>query len=348
MAHSTQSDIARSLNVTRITVSKALRDHPDISPDMKKRVRNAAEELGYIPNLIARNLTSKKTLTLGLVVPDLENSFFAYATDSIIDAAAERNYNVFVTVSRENQHNEALNIQKLVGMRVDGLVVCVSQHTHEQGTFEGMKDLDIPLVFFDRLVEGLEFNSVTFDDTGGAVAAMKAVLDEGYRKIAHIAGFANTSIGRNRQLGYAEALQITGLDMDPHWCIEGGFEVEDGYNAFMKLYHSNNLPEIILAVNDRAALGVYRAAREVHLSIPHDIGVVAFGFNETAQSFTPTLSVINQDPRKLGKAAADLLVATIDSRQEKTGQRVILEEEFIWNDSLRSRNNHTANTHQQS
>jgi DNA-binding LacI/PurR family transcriptional regulator len=106
MAHITQTDIARKLNVTRITVSKALRDHSDISIEMKKKVHETAEELGYIPNLIAQNLISKRTFTLGVVVPDLENSFFAYATDSIIDAATNKNYIVFVTVSRENQKQE--------------------------------------------------------------------------------------------------------------------------------------------------------------------------------------------------------------------------------------------------
>jgi LacI family transcriptional regulator len=153
MAHATQLDIARKLNVTRITVSKALRNHPDISAKMKKKVLDTAEALGYIPNLIAQNLTSKRTFTLGVVIPDLENSFFAYAADSIIDAATEKNYNVFVTVSRENQNSEKLNIQKLIGMRVDGLLVCVSQQTTNPQIFNHIKKLNIPLVFFDRQFE---------------------------------------------------------------------------------------------------------------------------------------------------------------------------------------------------
>ena len=110
--HITQQDIAKKLNVTRITVSKALRNHPDISNEMKKKVLDTAEALGYTPNLIAQNLVSKKTYTLGVVIPDLENSFFALATDSIIDFANEHNYSVIITVSRENQNNEKLNIQQ--------------------------------------------------------------------------------------------------------------------------------------------------------------------------------------------------------------------------------------------
>jgi len=127
MNHITQKDIAEKLNVTRITVSKALRDHPDISEDMKKRVHEAVKEMGYTPNLIAKQLTTRKTLTLGVVVPDLENSFFSYVIDSIIDGATERNYHVILTVSRENEATERKNIENLIGMRVDGLLVSVSQ-----------------------------------------------------------------------------------------------------------------------------------------------------------------------------------------------------------------------------
>jgi LacI family transcriptional regulator len=344
MAHSTQSDIARKLKVTRITVSKALRDHPDISPEMKKKVRKAADDLGYTPNLIARNLTSKRTNTLGLVVPDLENSFFAFAADSIIDAAAERNYNVFVTVSRESEKNETMNIERLVGMRVDGLIVCVSQNTIERSTFDHIRNLEIPLVFFDRQVEGLDFSSVTFDDRTGALAAMNAIIEEGYTRIAHIAGYTTSSIGRNRSLGYTRGLQINGIDVDPGWIIEGGFEVKDGYEAFLKLYRLGNLPEVILAVNDRAALGIYRAAAELGINIPNDIGVAAFGFNEIAQTFSPSLAVINQDPRRIGKAAADLLMATIDTEERARTQHIMIVEEFQWNQSLRRRKNLTPHT----
>ena len=190
MAHPTQSDIARRLHVTRITVSKALRGHPDISTEMKKRVIAAAADLGYIPNLIAQNLTSQRTYTLGVVIPDLENSFFAYATDCIIDAATEKNYNVFVTVSRENQQIEILNIQKLIGMRVDGLLACVSQQTNDPSIFNQARNLNIPLVFFDRQCPGLDFPSITFDDKNGAANALDKIIKEGYTKIAHFAGYS--------------------------------------------------------------------------------------------------------------------------------------------------------------
>ena len=333
MAHSTQIDIARKLNVTRITVSKALRNHPDISKEMKKKVLEMAEELGYIPNLIAQNLTAKRTFTLGVVIPDLENSFFAYAADSIIDAATDKNYNVFVTVSRENQNSEKLNIQKLIGMRVDGLLVCVSQQTNNPQIFNHIKKLNIPLVFFDRKFEGLDFPSITFDDRNGAIVALEKIIEKRYTRIAHIAGYSNVSIGKERCMGFKQAFINKGLEINPDWIIEGGFEVSDGYKAFMKLYHSNNLPEIIFAVNDRAALGVYHAAKEVGIKIPEDIGIAAFGFNEIAQTFTPPLSIINQNPRKIGLTAANMLIEEIEDQKNEKNQ-ITIEEEFLWNDSI--------------
>lgn len=338
MTHITQLDIAKKLNVSRITVSKALRNHADISVKMKKKVLDTAEELGYIPNLVAQNLTTRKTFTIGIVIPDLENSFFAFAADSIIDSANENNYNIFVTVSRENQNNERLNIQKLIGMRVDGLLVCVSQQTKDPQIFNRIKKLNIPLVFFDRQFEGLNFSGVTFDDRNGAEKAVDKIIEQGYTKIAHFAGYSNVSIGKERCRGYKNVLEKKGIEINPEWIIEGGFEIKDGYNSFMKLYSSKNLPEIIFTVNDRVALGVYKAAAEKGLKIPEDIGIAGFGFKETAQGFTPPLSIVNQDPRKIGSVAAELLIETIKSPDIKMQRNIIIEEEFLWNNSILKKN----------
>ena len=204
MTHVTQVDIARKLNVTRITVSKALRDHPDISKDMKKKVLDTAEKLGYTPNLIAQNLTSRKTFTWGVVIPDLENSFFAFATDTIIDAANEKNYNVFVTVSRENKNNEKLNIKKLIGMRVDGLLVCVSQQTKDPQIFNHIKKLNIPLVFFDRHFEGLDFSSVIFEDKNGTMRAVDKIIKTGLYKNCTFCRVFKCKYRKRKMLGLQE------------------------------------------------------------------------------------------------------------------------------------------------
>ena len=337
MNHVTQLDIAKKLDVTRITVSKALRNHPDISTEMKKRVHETAEKLGYVPNLIAKNLTSQKTCTIGLVIPDLENSFFAYITDSVIDAASEREYNVLVTVSRESRENEIQNIQNLIGMRVDGMLVCLTQQSDDSKIFDHVKKIGIPLVFFDRQIEQLNLSSVVFDDRNGAFSALDKIIEEGYTKIAHFAGYQKINIGRERCLGYKDALSKYNIKINADWILEGGFEVIDGERSFMKLYNENNLPEVILAVNDRVALGIYHAARKVGINIPEDIGIVAFGFNEIAELFAPPLAIINQHPRQMGKLAMDLLYKEIEHKESSNTQHVHLkiEEDFYWNNSLK-------------
>ena len=334
MAFYTQTDIAYRLKVSRVTVSKALRDHPDISLDMKRRVKEIAEELGYTPNLIAKNLASKKTLTIGIVVPDLENSFFSYAVDSMVDAASEHHYHTILTVSRENEQNEQYNIQSLIGMRVDGLLVCVTQRTSDPHVFEEVKKRNIPFVFFDRQLQGVDFRSVTFNDSIGAVDALDQIINNGYSRIAHFAGYSNVSIGQKRCEGYRNAIIRNGLKIDPAWILAAGFEIQDGYNSFMKLYHTKKIPEVIFAVNDRVALGVYKAIKEVGMDIPRDIGIMGFGFSETAQMFSPTLSIIHQDPRKLGTVALEVLIEEMQKTNQNKPRNVIIEEEFIWNNSI--------------
>ena len=330
----TQEDIARKLKVSRITVSKALRNHPDISALMKEKVKKAADEMGYSPNLIASQLSLGRTFTLGIVVPDLENSFFAYLTDSIIDTATDRNYHIILTVSRENEEIEEQNIRNLIGMRVDGLLVCISQFTTKPDVFKYAGKVGIPLVFFDRFMKDPGFSFVTFNDKKGTDVAIQKIADAGYRKIAHFAGYQNISIGRERCNSFKSAMKRQGLQVEDRWIIEGGFETEDGYQAFEKLRTSVPLPEIILTVNDRVALGVYQAAKEAGMRIPDDIAVTGFGFIETTSMFTPPLAVINQDPRKLGVTVANLLIDEIEGKA-KGQSKILIDEEFIINDSIK-------------
>jgi LacI family transcriptional regulator len=335
--HITQQDIADRLKVSRVTVSKALRDHHDISSAMKEKVKKAVEDMGYSPNLIAKQLTLQKTFTIGLVIPDLENSFFAYLVDSIIDAATERNYHIILTVSRESETLEKNNIFNLIGMRVDGLLVCVSQQTSDNQIFEYAHKMKIPLVFFDRAIMGFGFSSVVFKDKICTIKSLNQLISKGYRNIAHFAGYSGTSIGNERCNGYKEALLKNNIPIREEWIIEGGYEIEDGIKSFNKLKKCGKLPEIILTVNDRVALGTYKAIRKEGLKIPDDIGILGYGFSETAHLFSPTLSIINQNPRKMGKVAANLLIDEIQGVSQKSNTEILIEEDFQWNTSILKR-----------
>jgi LacI family transcriptional regulator len=335
MVNIRQSDIAKKLNISRVTVSKALRDHPDISKAMKKKIIETAGEMGYVPNLIARQLNSKRTFTIGIVVPDLENSFFSYVVDSMIDYATEHNYYVIVTVSREKESIEKKNIENLIGMRVDGLLVCLSQETKDLQMFEVVRKMKIPLVFFDRAFENLRFSRVVFNDKAGAENSISSIINEGYTSFANFAGYQSTNIGKERADGFISALSKNKIPIKKEWIIENGFELKDGYESFKKLASSGNLPEVIFTVNDRVALGAYKAAKEAGLRIPEDIGIFGFGFSEITDFFDPQFTVVNQDPRKMGLEAAQLLINEIENEIKTDPIILLIEEEFLWRKSVR-------------
>jgi LacI family transcriptional regulator len=335
MVNVRQSDIAKELNISRVTVSKALRDHPDISLAMKKKINIVARKMGYVPNLIARQLNSRRTFTIGIVVPDLENSFFSYIVDSMIDYATAHNYYVILTVSREKENIEKQNIENLIGMRVDGLLVCLSQETTDRHVFTTVGKMKIPLVFFDRAFENMKFSKVVFDDKPGAANSLNRIIREGYTKIANFAGYSKTNIGKERTEGYIETLSKNKIRVRKEWILEGGFELKDGYESFKKLNCLGNLPEVIFAVNDRVALGAYKAAKEAGLRIPEDIGIFGFGFNEITDFFDPQLAVINQDPRKMGQEAIRLLINEIEKKSKGGKSKIFIEEEFLWRKSVK-------------
>jgi LacI family transcriptional regulator len=335
MVNVRQADIAKNLNISRVTVSKALRDHPDISKAMKNKIADTAKKMGYVPNLIARQLNTRRTFTIGIVVPDLENSFFSYIVDTMIDYATEHNYYVMVTVSREKQSIEKQNIENLIGMRVDGLLVCISQETTNQDVFKVVEKMKIPLVFFDRAFENMKFSRVVFNDKPGAENSLYRIIQEGYSRIAHFSGYSTTNIGKGRAEGFSEALRKSKIPIKKEWIIEGGFEMKDGFESFKKLNSSGKLPEVIFTVNDRVALGAFKAAKEAGLRIPEDIGIFGFGFNEITDFFDPQLTVINQDPRKLGLEAVKLLIDEIENKNRTGRSTIIVEEEFLWRKSVR-------------
>jgi LacI family transcriptional regulator len=305
---------------------------------MKKKIVETAGKMGYVPNLIARQLNSRRTFTIGIVVPDLENSFFSYVVDSMIDYATVHNYHVILTVSREKEIIEKQNMENLIGMRVDGLLVCLSQETKDNQMFEMVRKMKIPLVFFDRAFENMKFSRVVFNDKPGAVNSLNRVIEEGYTKFASFAGYKTTNIGKERTEGFMEALTKNSIPVRKEWILEAGFELKDGYDSFRKLYSSGNLPEVIFTVNDRVALGAYKAVKEAGLRIPEDIGIFGYGFSEITDFFDPQFTVINQDPRKMGYEAAKLLIEEIEDNSKQGKTHLLIEEEFLWRKSVKQLN----------
>jgi DNA-binding LacI/PurR family transcriptional regulator len=198
-----------------------------------------------------------------------------------------------------------------------------------------VEKMRIPLVFFDRAFENMKFSRVVFNDKPGAANSIGRIIKEGYTRFANFAGYTNTNIGKERLEGYTEALVKNKIQVKKEWIIEGGFELKDGYESFKKLISTGSLPEVIFTVNDRVALGAYRAAKEAGLSIPADIGIFGYGFSEITDFFDPQLTVINQDPRKMGIEAIKLIIKEIEEGTKRNKSRILIEEEFLWRRSVK-------------
>jgi DNA-binding LacI/PurR family transcriptional regulator len=327
-----QNHIAKKLKISRATVSKALSNADDISVEMKKRVRDLAEKDNYIPHYHASNLQSKKTYTIGVVVPDISNSFFPFVIDGIMDVAQNSGYHIILTVSREKTDLEKKNILKMLSMRVDGILLAVSKETRNTQVFEKVRRSEIPIVFYDRPMDNLDFSTVRIDDRAAARKLINFVIQCGYKEIGHLAGSSIIGIGRDRCAGYIDALKGNKISIREKWIIEGGFTRTDGYKGFRQLQEQGTLPKIIFAANDQIALGIYDATREIGIKIPDDIGVVAFGHHEFASVLSPSLTIINVNPFNLGKKAMELMLQQIN--KEKSTQSVFIPAEIEIGESL--------------
>jgi len=317
-------DLAKKLKVSKVTISKALRGHPDISPETTEKVKELAEKLGYTPNVMARNLSARKSNMIGLVVPKIAHLFFSSVIESVYDTAFENNYETLLTVSQEKADREKKHILSLLAMKVDGLIISITQETEDLSIFQRVIDLNVPIVFVDRVPNLKGVSSVTVDDKGGAYSAVEFAVKKGYKMIAHIGGYSHINIGKYRCEGFKEALKHYNIPVNPDWITEGGFGEEDGYDGFMKIYKIGKLPEFILSVTYPVALGIYSAAKEVGIRIPEDIEITCFG-NNLLNRFTPSIfNFVSQPAQELGREAVNLILEKISDPKNNEPKNIQL------------------------
>ena len=339
-APATLEDIARRLKVSRVTVSKALRGHPDISEETAAMVRKIAEELGYRPNIIARALSTRRSGMIGLVVPKIAHSFFGAVIEGVYNTAFASGYEIILTVSQENAEREKRHLQTLVSMRVDGIIVSVSEQTRDVEVFQWIRKLGIPLMFLDREPEPPlgKCWSVLVDDKGGAYKAVDHAAKLGYRNIACFGGNPHINIGKNRYLGFEAAMKAHRLPVRRHWVIEGGFGKDVGYNGLMQLHKEGKLPELIFAVTYPVALGVFEAAKQLGLRIPEDVDVICFGDSDVGRIISPALSCVSQPSTELGTRAVEVMLSMITHPNMVAQERVVLPTSIILRETCTGKN----------
>ena len=340
-AHVTLADIARKLDVSRVTVSKALRGHSDISDETAKKVSRIAKELGYSPNYMARNLSARRSNMLGFVVPKIAHFFFGSLIEAVYNTAFENNYETILTVSQENEEREKKHIETLISMRVDGIIISISQETKDLDIFQWVKKMGVPLLFVDRMPEPIlpGFSTVLIDDRQGTRDAVEhAIVNAGHRKLGFIGG-GNPwiNIGKNRLLGFQEAMHNHNIPVRQEWIVPGGFGTKDGFEGFMQLYKKGPLPEFIFAATYPVALGVYEAAKKLGLKIPDDIDVMCFGDSDMSHFLSPALSCVNQPTRELGMTAVQTILDVIKSHEKQKEHHIVIQAGMTLRETCKAR-----------
>ena len=321
----TIKDVAKALSISISTVSRALKDNPEISQQTRDAVKKVAKEMGYRPNPIAVALKTKRTTTIGVIVPQIVSTFFATVVKKIEEVADHYGYNVLVASSNESFEKEKKNIEVFLANRCDGIILSVSKATTYYEHIQNIVDLDVPLVLFDRTINEMNVSKVVADDADAAYKLVQHLIQGGAKNIAILTGPEQMSIGRNRLKGYLKALNNNKLDIKNEFIVRcEDFSVVSAKEACKKLLELDTIPDAIFGINDDMAIGAMNAIQEKNLRIPEDIAV--FGFSNTQRSLymTPALSTINQYPEKIGVRAAEILFQQIlDPKHYKVSEEVV-------------------------
>ncbi|WP_316807594.1 LacI family DNA-binding transcriptional regulator [Pedobacter agri] len=312
-------DIAKALNITVSTVSRALSGFPAISDATKKAVIETAKRLNYSPNKLASALKSGKTHTVGVIVPSVQAQFFASIIHFIEDGLKEYGYRVIIYQSNESVENEINGVRTLLEAQVDGIIASMSLETVDVAHFEEIINQNKPLILFDRVHGVLNVPTITLNDFEAGYVATQHLIKIGYKNIAFITTVHQIQIFNNRLQGYKAALADHQLPLLEEYIIYGGLSVADGELGTEKLLQMKNKPDAIVAADDFTALGVIKKLKEVGKT-PPEIGVIGFANEVFSEYISPNLSTIDQQPTQIGKECAKMFLKMI--KQERPYQHI--------------------------
>ncbi len=305
----TIKDIARELGVSPSTVSRALKDHPDISIETKREVKELVDKLKYKPNAIALSLRNQKTNMIGVMVPQTVHHFFSSVISGIEETAMAEGYTVMIFQSNESFEREQLNMQALLKSRVDGALVSISKESNKYSHFREFMEQS-PLVFFDRAADLLETDKVVVDDFQGAFDAVEYLIKTGCKRIAHFAAPQHLQIGYKRQRGYISALEKYGIKVDDNLIIKCDTH-EEALEKTEGIMRLQNPPDAIFTVNDLTATGVLRVLKRMNFRVPEDVSVIGFTDGLVSTVTDPPLTTVSQHGFEMGKKATQILLGRI-------------------------------------
>lgn len=305
-------DIARELNISKSTVSRALTGHPNVNENTKKLVLELAEKMDYQRNMLAISLITNKTNTIGIIVPELVNSYFSRVIIGSQEAAYQAGYNVIICQSNENYDQEISNVNIMLSSRVDGVLVSMTKETRNFDHLKRFEKKGIPIVFFNRVCDEMIVPKVIVDDFEGAFKLTEHLIEIGKRRIAHLAGPDNLIISRKRKEGYLAALKKHQIEIDDELIIPYDLNLDKVKIYVNHLINLPHKPDAIFAINDPTAIEVIQILKSKKIKIPKDIAVAGFSNDNYSAFIDPPLTTVAQPVEEIGKVATELLIDQIN------------------------------------
>lgn len=330
----TIKDIAKALNISVSTVSRALRGTYDVNQDTKEKVQALAAELHYKPNANATGLARGSTRNLGVVLPFITNYYFSTVITGIQEVAYDKGYNIVLFVTNDSPERQLSIIRDLAISSLDGLLISVSSGADANQHFESIMAQGVPVVFFDRAPNEIATSKVMQDDYNGAFEAVEHLIANGYKKIAHIAGPRELALTEKRLKGYLAALAKHRIPVQEDWIIHSGFSQECGEEDTRQLLELKQPPDAIFAVNDRKAIGAMVELKSRGIRIGENFGVVGFTNDPMSAIITPSLTTMAEPAFDIGKTCCELLLKHI-TKKHFQAEEVILPGKLIVRDSSR-------------
>lgn len=327
-------DIARKLNIAASTVSRALNNNPIVSEQTRLLIVKTAHEMGYRPNSMAANFRTKRSNTIGIVLPLINRHFFSSVISGVEDVAYKNGFTVTISQSNDNFEKEEKIVHTYFSNRVDGVIISIGMQTKTFDHLRLISERNIPLVFFDRVTDEIQAHKIVVDDYNGAYKATSHLIEHGSKQIAHIGGPLNLKIYEDRLQGFKDAMKAAGLKVNESMLIHNSLTREDGTNAIITLMNAKLKPDAIFCANDTTALSAIIYLRSIGIKVPQDIAIVGFSNEPFSEVVTPSISTIRQPGFEIGRKAAELLIAEIKSKSKTHQyQKIVLPTELIIRES---------------
>lgn len=321
--HISLKDLALEIGVSISTVSRALNNHPDISPEMTRKIKKLAAEVNYTPNPLAMGLLKQATHMIGVIVPDLVTHFYSSIISGIEQVAEEKGYYILIASSNETLQKEIKAVDNFLKTRVEGLIVCLSQETRDYAHFDRLIKNNIPLVFFDRVCRTGEVPSVVVDNVDAAEKITRHFYQNGFRRIAYIAGPDHLNISQERTRGYLSGLKSCGLEFQPELLVKCNLSSEDATIATSQLLDLTEKPDAIFGINDTVAFAAMKEIKRRGLRIPEDVALIGFTDEFHSTVVDPALTSITHPTFEIGQEAARLFFNRIENPESEQVQVVL-------------------------